>query len=82
MKIIILGAGQVGASTAEVLSREENDITLVDHHTEVLDTLQDRLDIRIIHGQASSPEVLLQAGVEDADMLLAVTNSDETNMIA
>jgi len=82
MKIIILGAGQVGASTAEILSREDNDITLVDHNTAVLDALADRLDIRTIAGQASSPEVLVQAGVEDVDMLLAVTNSDETNMIA
>jgi len=55
---------------------------LVDHNREVLDALADRLDIRVIHGPASSPEVLLQAGVEDVDMLLAVTNSDETNMIA
>ncbi len=82
MKIIILGAGQVGASTAEILSREDNDITLVDHNSAVLDGLQDRLDIRTVNGPASSPEVLLRAGVEDADMLLAVTNSDETNMIA
>ena len=82
MKIIILGAGQVGASTAEILSREDNDITLVDHNPAVLDGLQDRLDIRTVNGPASSPEVLLRAGVEDADMLLAVTNSDETNMIA
>lgn len=82
MKIIILGAGQVGASTAEILSREDNDITLVDHNTEVLDALADRLDIRVVPGKASSPEVLVQAGVEDVDMLLAVTNSDETNMIA
>ena len=82
MKIIILGAGQVGASAAEILSREENDITLVDHNTKVLEGLQDRLDIRTVTGQASSPEVLLRAGVEDVDMLLAVTDSDEINMIA
>ncbi len=82
MKIIILGAGQVGASTAEILSREENDITLVDHNPKVLAPLQDRLDIRTIAGQASSPEVLLRAGVEDVDLVLAVTDSDETNMIA
>lgn len=82
MKIIILGAGQVGASTAEILSREENDITLVDHNAKLLAGLQDRLDIRTIDGEASSPEVLLRAGVEDAEMLLAVTDSDEINMIA
>lgn len=82
MKIIILGAGQVGASTAEILSREENDITLVDRNLKVLESLQDRLDIRAVHGQASSPRVLQRAGVEDVDMLLAVTDSDEINMIA
>jgi len=82
MKIIILGAGQVGASTAEILSREDNDITLVDHNAEVVDALGERHDFRAVTGQASSPEVLLDAGVEDVDMLLAVTNSDETNMIA
>jgi len=82
MKIIILGAGQVGASTAEILSREDNDITLVDHNAEVVDALGERHDFRAVTGQASSPEVLLEAGVEDVDMLLAVTNSDETNMIA
>ena len=82
MKIIILGAGQVGASTAEILSREENDITLVDCNPKVLEGLQDRLDIRTVAGEASSPEVLLRAGVEDVDMVLAVTDSDEINMIA
>lgn len=82
MKIIILGAGQVGASTAEILSREDNDITLVDHDPKVLEGLQDRLDIRTVTGQASSPEVLLRAGVEDVDLVLAVTDSDEINMIA
>ena len=82
MKIIILGAGQVGASTAEILSREDNDITLVDLNARLLAALQDRLDIRTVCGQAASPEVLLRAGVEDVDMLLAVTDSDEINMIA
>lgn len=82
MKIIILGAGQVGASTTEILSREDNDITLVDHNSKVLEGLQDRLDIRTVAGSASSPEVLLRAGVEDVDMILAVTDSDEVNMIA
>lgn len=82
MKIIILGAGQVGASTAEILSRENNDITLVDTNSQVLEGLQDRLDIRTVAGPASSPLVLQRAGGEDADMVLAVTNSDEINMVA
>ncbi|MFP3873956.1 MAG: Trk system potassium transporter TrkA [Thiohalophilus sp.] len=82
MKIIILGAGQVGSSLAENLASEANDITLVDQREEVLQGLQDRLDLRTVVGHASYPEVLQRAGADDADMLIAVTDSDETNMIA
>lgn len=82
MKIIILGAGQVGSSVAENLAREENDITVVDTDASRIQALQDRLDIRTCVGHASHPEVLRQAGADEADMILAVTNSDETNMIA
>ena len=81
MKIVILGAGQVGVSVAEALAGEANDITLVDNDAARLRKLQDRLDIRTLQGHASHPNVLEDAGIEDADMLLAVTNSDETNMI-
>ncbi|MDR9437079.1 MAG: Trk system potassium transporter TrkA [Thiohalophilus sp.] len=82
MKIIILGAGQVGSSLAENLASEANDITLVDQREEVLQGLQDRLDLRTVIGHASHPEVLQRAGADDADMLIAVTDSDETNMVA
>jgi trk system potassium uptake protein TrkA len=82
MKIIILGAGQVGASVAGNLASEANDITVIDDNAEVLHDLQDRLDIRTIVGRASHPDTLMQAGAEDADMIIAVTRSDETNMIA
>ncbi len=82
MKIIILGAGQVGGSLAENLANEANDITVIDKDGVRLRELQDRLDIRTVHGLASYPTVLRQAGAEDADMLIAVTNSDETNMVA
>jgi trk system potassium uptake protein TrkA len=82
MKIIILGAGQVGSSLAENLTTEANDITLVDHNADLLRALQDHLDIRTVQGEASYPEVLSSAGAEDADMIIAVTDSDETNMIA
>jgi len=82
MKIIILGAGQVGASVADNLSNEANDITVVDHDGARLHDLQDRLDIRTVIGHAASPDVLQQAGADDADMIIAVTNSDETNMVA
>ena len=82
MKIIILGAGRVGLSTAEILSREDNDVTLVDSDEEKLQGLQDRLDIRTIVGAAAHPGVLEQAGGPDADLVLAVTNHDEVNMAA
>ncbi|HDP88757.1 MAG TPA: Trk system potassium transporter TrkA [Thioalkalivibrio sp.] len=82
MKILILGAGQVGSSLAYNLASEANDITLVDTRPEILHDLQDRLDLRTVVGQGSHPSVLAQAGAEDADMIIAVTNSDETNMIA
>lgn len=82
MNIIILGAGQVGATIAEHLAREKNDITVVDHSTERLRELRDRLDIRVITGYASHPDVLEQANIEDADLLIAVTANDEVNMVA
>ncbi|WP_321838540.1 NAD-binding protein, partial [Pseudomonas kulmbachensis] len=82
MKIIILGAGQVGGTLAEHLAGEANDITVVDTDAERLRNLGDRLDIRTVQGRASFPTVLRQAGADDADMLVAVTNSDETNMVA
>ncbi len=82
MKIIILGAGQVGGTLAEHLASEANDITVVDTDGDRLRDLGDRLDIRTVQGKASFPTVLRQAGADDADMLVAVTNSDETNMVA
>ena len=82
MKIIILGAGQVGGTLAEHLAGEANDITVVDTDSDRLRELGDRLDIRTVQGRGSFPTVLRQAGADDADMLVAVTSSDETNMIA
>jgi trk system potassium uptake protein TrkA len=82
MKIIILGAGQVGTSVAEVLASEAGDITVVDIDARKLEDLRDRLDIGTVQGEAAHPEVLARAGAEDADMILAVTNSDEINMVA
>ncbi len=82
MKIIILGAGEVGGNLAQNLTKEASDITVVDTDNRRLRNLQDRHDIRTISGMASHPDVLRQAGAEDADMLIAVTNSDEVNMVA
>ena len=82
MKIIILGAGQVGSSVAANLVGEANDITIVDTNPKCLTNLSERYDLQTIVGVASHPSVLERAGAKDADMILAVTNSDEINMIA
>lgn len=83
MKIIVLGAGQVGRTAAYHLSREEaNEVTVIDLNEEVLRDLQDRLDIRTVHGNASSPTVLEAAGAADAEIIVALTSSDEVNMLA
>jgi trk system potassium uptake protein TrkA len=82
MRIVILGAGQVGASVAEALSSEANDITIVDQNREALADLADRFDVRTLAGNAAYPSVLREAGIEDADMLVAVTQSDQTNLVA
>ena len=82
MKIIILGAGQVGASLAEGLVSEENDITMVDSNADRLAQLQDRLDLRTVVGNAAVPSVLRDAGAEDADLMIAVTQNDQSNLVA
>lgn len=82
MKIVILGAGQVGASVAEGLVSEENDITIVDSDPERLRALQDRLDLQTVVGNAAQPSVLRNAGAEDADLIIAVTQNDQTNLVA
>jgi len=82
VNIIIVGAGQVGTTLAEHLTAEDNDITIIDINAKCLNTLQERLDIRTIIGNGSYPNILLKAGAEVANMLIAVTNSDEINMLA
>ncbi|WP_053981933.1 Trk system potassium transporter TrkA [Marinagarivorans algicola] len=82
MKIIILGAGQVGGTLAANLASEANDITIVDKNEHFLRDLRDHLDIGVVVGHASHPTVLQQAGIEDADLLIAVTSDDEINMVA
>ena len=82
MKIVILGAGQVGSTVASALVHEDNDITIVDKDERRLKELQDRLDIRSVLGYASHPKVMERAGIEDADLVIALTSSDEVNMVA
>lgn len=82
LKIIILGAGQFGGSLASTLTSEANDINVVDLDGAKLNALQERCDLRTVQGNGSHPSVLERAGANDADMLIAVTNNDETNMLA
>ncbi len=82
MKIIVLGAGQVGSTVAQSLASEDNDVTVVDADASVLHDLQSRVDLRTVCGRASYPDVLRAAGAEDTDMIIAATDSDETNIVA
>ena len=83
MNIIILGAGQVGSTVATELAKEaSNEITVIDINQEILTDLQDRIDLRTICGNGSYPGLLEDAGADDADMIIALTNSDEINMVA
>ncbi len=82
MKIIVCGAGQVGASIARQLAGEANDVTVIDNDREIVQRLSDTVDVRGIVGNASLPDVLEDAGAKTADMIVAVTHSDEVNMVA
>lgn len=82
MRIVILGAGVTGSSVAGALASEENDIVVIDFNPLLLDALKERFDIATVTGNAAHPSVLDQAGVKNADIVIAVTDSDETNMLA
>jgi len=82
MKVVIVGAGEVGHHIATFLSREKIDVVVIDSSKENLRRISNELDVATIEGHGGSPTVLREAGVDNADILLAVTNSDETNMIA
>jgi len=82
MKVIICGAGQVGSNIAHYLASEDNEVTVIDQSPTLIGKLTDTLDCRGVTGHASNPDVLKEAGAEDADMLIAVTYTDEINMVA
>lgn len=82
MRIVVLGAGQVGSSVASLLVNEGMDVTVIDLEEEKLRALQEKFDIRTVRGHASLPSILTTAGLADAKMLIAATSSDEVNMIA
>ena len=81
MKIIIAGNGKVGAALTRQLSAEGDDLTLIDSNLEVLESSEERYDIMVVQGNCASMKVLQQAGVEDADLLIAMTGADETNLL-
>ncbi len=82
MKVIVCGAGQVGYAIARQLASEHNDVTVIDHSPELIERISDALDVHALVGHASHPDVLELAGAEGADMLIAVTQVDEVNMVA
>lgn len=82
MNIIILGAGQFGTSIAELLTQDNNNVTVIDLNNTNLQKLQDRLDIRVVLGHGTDPDILVQAGLEETDMLIAATQNDDTNILA
>ena len=82
MKVIICGAGEVGANIARYLASEAIDVTVIDQRVELIRQLSESLDVSGLVGHASQPDILDKAGINDADMMIAVTRSDEVNMIA
>ena len=82
MKVIVCGAGQVGFSIARHLALENNDVTVIDCNNELVRRVSDTLEANGIVGHASNPEILEQAGIDNADMIIAVTYADEVNMVA
>ena len=82
MDIVILGAGKIGTGIATNLVKQNYNITVVDLNAEKLQTLQSDFDLATVIGSASSPEILTKAGIKKDTIVLAVTNSDESNLIA
>ncbi|MFH1919918.1 MAG: NAD-binding protein, partial [Planctomycetota bacterium] len=82
MRIVVLGAGTVGTSIAEMLCQHRHSVTVVDHDPAVIQRANDELDVRVVSGSVAQSSVLFQAGVSGADFCLAVTGSDEGNLIA
>ncbi|MDP6951458.1 MAG: Trk system potassium transporter TrkA, partial [Alphaproteobacteria bacterium] len=82
MKVLVCGAGEVGFNIARHLAAEDNDVVVIDHSRERIQKVGEALDVQALMGYASHPDMLMQGGAEDADMLIAVTQSDEINIVA
>ena len=81
MNIIICGAGRVGYTISKILTEQDHSITVIDQSSEDIQKINDNLDVKVIVGKATSPNVLERANTKDADMIIAVTKNDETNML-
>ena len=81
MRIVIIGAGNAGKNLAERLSNEQHDIVIVDRDPDKLASVQSQVDIQTVEGEGTDPFVLEEAGIRKADLLVAVTNRDEVNIL-
>ena len=82
MRVIVVGAGEVGTHVAQLLSREGNDVIVVEANAARIAQIDKLLDVSLIHGSATDPEIMRAAGVGDADLLVAATSIDEVNLVA
>jgi trk system potassium uptake protein TrkA len=82
LKIVIVGAGEVGFHIASHLSLENKDVVVIDTDPDAIRRVSDNIDVQVVNGSGSSPMVLEEAGIRNAEIILAVTNSDETNLVA
>ncbi|MFZ0134502.1 MAG: NAD-binding protein, partial [Desulfobacterales bacterium] len=82
MKIVIVGAGEVGYHIASHLALEHKDVVVIDKNADALRRVSETTDVQVVLGSGSSPVVLSEAGIKSAEILLAVTNKDETNLVA
>ena len=82
MKIIVIGAGKVGYTLAEHLTAEEHDVIVIDRSDEVVDRCSGALDVICLKGNGANAKILLEAGVDKANIVIAATENDETNMLA
>ena len=82
MKIVVVGAGEVGFYIASHLANENKNVVVIDNDDNALRRVSDNIDVQVLKGSGSSPVVLAEAGIESAEIFLAVTNSDETNLVS
>jgi trk system potassium uptake protein TrkA len=82
VRIIVIGAGDVGFHIAQILSQEDHDVVVIELREDLARRVSEALDVKVVLGSGSNPDVLQEAGIEECDMLVAVTDKDEVNMIA